>query len=66
MKINLEDVKYVTEVGLVIRGSRRRITVPKVIVDHFELKDKDKIRWVLLRDNTIVLVPIGETKNKGV
>jgi AbrB family looped-hinge helix DNA binding protein len=57
MQINLDEVEYITETTLTIRGSRRRTTVPKEIVENFGLKDGDKIRWILFRDNTIVIVP---------
>ena len=57
MQINLDEVEYITETTLTIRGSRRRTTVPKEIVENFGIKDGDKIRWILFRDNTIVIVP---------
>ena len=57
MQINLDEVKYITETTLTVRGSRRRTTVPKEIVENFGLKNGDKIRWILFRDNTIVIVP---------
>ena len=57
MQINLDEVEYITETTLTIRGSRRRTTVPKEIVENFGLKDGDKIRWILFRDNTIVIIP---------
>lgn len=57
MQINLDEVKYITETTLTVRGSRRRTTVPKEIVENFGLKNGDKIRWILFLDNTIVIVP---------
>ena len=61
MQVNLEDVEYVTETSLTIRGTRRRTTVPKVIVDRFALKDGDKIRWILMKDGTIHITPVKKT-----
>ena len=58
MQVNLEDVEYVTETSLTIRGTRRRTTVPKVIVDRFSLKDGDKIRWILFADGTMVVTKV--------
>jgi len=58
MQVNLEDVEYVTETSLTIRGTRRRTTVPKVIVDRFALKDGDKIRWILFTDGTMVVAQV--------
>jgi len=55
MQINLDEVEYITETTLTIRGTRRRTTLPKEIAKHFEFKDGDKIRWILFRDGTIVI-----------
>lgn len=58
MKIEMDDVEHVTETTLTIRGTRRRTTVPKVIVDRLKLKNADKIRWVLFNDETIVITKV--------
>ncbi len=62
MQINLDEVEYITETSLTIRGTRRRTTVPKEIAEHFGLKDGDKIMWILFKDDKVVLVP--KTGNK--
>lgn len=54
MQVNMDYVEYVTETALTIRGSRRRTTVPKVIVDKFELRNGDKIRWLLFKDAALI------------
>lgn len=56
MKIELDSVEYITETSLTIRGSRRRTTVPKEIVEKLELKDGDHLRWVLLYDGSVQLM----------
>jgi hypothetical protein len=61
MQINLDDVEYITETSLTIRGTRRRTTVPKEIVDHFSFEDGDRIRWILFKDGKILVIP----KEKG-
>ena len=33
MKVDLENVKCITETALTIRGSRRRVTVPSEVID---------------------------------
>ena len=58
-KVDLNDVEYITETTLTIRGTRRRTTVPKTIVDRFGLKNGDKVRWVLFKDGSIVLTQVG-------
>ena len=57
MQINLDEVEYITETSLTIRGTRRRTTVPKEIVEHLGFNDGDKIRWILFRDHSVVIVP---------
>ena len=57
MQINLDDVEYITETALTIRGTRRRTTVPKEIAEYFSLKDGDKIMWILFKDGRVVIVP---------
>jgi len=57
MQIDLDEVEYITETTLTIRGTRRRTTVPKEIVEHFGLKDGDRIRWILFKDNTLIIAP---------
>jgi len=65
MKINLDEVRYVTETTITIRGSRRRTTVPKEIVDIFELKDGDRFIWILFNDNRLTLAPRKVIEQSG-
>ena len=58
MKINMDDIDYITETSVTIRGSRRRTTVPKYIVDKLDIKDGDKMRWLLFKDGTVMIVKI--------
>jgi len=55
MKVDMNDVEYVTETTATMGGTRRRTTVPKVIVDKLAIKDKDKLRWMLFKDGTILI-----------
>ena len=64
MKIDLNDVEYVTETSITIRGTRRRTTVPKEIAAHFGLKDGDRFRWILFKDDNQILTPKA-TLTKG-
>ncbi|MBN1434486.1 hypothetical protein JW921_06970 [Candidatus Fermentibacterales bacterium] len=61
MKVELDEVRYVTETSVTIRGSRRRTTVPKRIAELLDLRDGSRIRWVVLGDRTVILgKPAGE------
>jgi len=55
MKVELENVKCITETAITIRGSRRRITVPSEVVDILSIKDGDKLRWIVFKDGKIHL-----------
>jgi bifunctional DNA-binding transcriptional regulator/antitoxin component of YhaV-PrlF toxin-antitoxin module len=57
MQINLDDVEYLTETSITIRGTRRRTTVPKEIAEYFGLRDGDRIRWILFKDKRLMLFP---------
>ena len=53
MKVELEDVKCITETAITIRGSRRRITVPSEVIDILNIKDGDKLRWIVFKNGGI-------------
>jgi hypothetical protein len=58
MQVDLDELAYVSETTLTIRGSRRRTTVPKDIVDALGMQDGDRIRWALFRDGRILLTRV--------
>ncbi|UCD46235.1 MAG: hypothetical protein JSV27_07375 [Candidatus Bathyarchaeota archaeon] len=62
MQINLDEVEYITETSLTIRGTRRRTTVPKEIVEHFGLRDGHRIMWILFKDDKVAIVPKPNSK----
>jgi bifunctional DNA-binding transcriptional regulator/antitoxin component of YhaV-PrlF toxin-antitoxin module len=53
VKVDLDEVKCITETAITIRGSRRRITVPSEVVEILRLQDSDKLRWIIFKDGTI-------------
>jgi len=53
MKVELNDVRCITDTALTIRGSRRRITVPSEVVEILKLKNGDKLRWIVFSDGNI-------------
>ncbi len=58
MQVDLDEISYVSETTLTIRGSRRRTTVPKDIVDRLGMADGDRFRWVLFKDGRIMVTPV--------
>lgn len=55
MGIDIDDVLLVEESSVTARGYRHRTTIPKGIFKILKLKDKDKLRWILLKDGTILV-----------
>ena len=53
MKVELEDVRCITDTALTIRESRRRVTVPSEVVEILKLKNGDKLRWIVFNDGDI-------------
>ena len=53
MKVDLEEIRCITDTALTIRGSRRRITVPSEVVELLNLKDGDKIRWIVFKSCSV-------------
>ncbi len=60
MDIDIDQVRFITETSLTIRGTRRRTTVPKTIVERLGLRDKGKVRWILFRDGSIMIRKVKE------
>jgi len=57
--IKLGDIKFVNDATITIRGYRRRTTVPKQILEHLNLKDGDAIRWIIMKNGTVLVMKGG-------
>jgi AbrB family looped-hinge helix DNA binding protein len=58
MNIDLDNVSYIGETSVTIRKSRRRITIPKEVVESLGIKDGDRVRWVLFHDNSLCITKV--------
>ena len=58
--MDFDSVRYVSETRLTVHGRRRVTTVPKAVVKNMELKEGDRLRWIIFEDKTILL-----TRAKG-
>jgi bifunctional DNA-binding transcriptional regulator/antitoxin component of YhaV-PrlF toxin-antitoxin module len=65
MKIEIDDVVCLRDTAITIKGARRRITVPIEIVKLMALRDKDKVRWLALKDGTVLLKKINSVLAKA-
>ena len=59
MKVDMDDVENISETTLTIRGTRRRTTIPKVIVEKMGLENSDKIRWILFKDKSVLITKVN-------
>ena len=55
MEVNLDEIEFISETTLSIKGTRRRTTIPKRVVDYLKLQNGDKIRWVLFKDGRMCI-----------
>jgi bifunctional DNA-binding transcriptional regulator/antitoxin component of YhaV-PrlF toxin-antitoxin module len=62
MEIDIDNVTFISETALTIRGTRRRTTVPKTIVERLSLNNGDKVRWILFRDGSIMIRKVIDKK----
>jgi len=60
MKVDLNDIRCVTDTSVTIRASRRRMTVPSEVVELLDLKDGDKLRWIVFKNGTVHLEKVGK------
>jgi len=60
MKIDLEDIRCITETAITIKGSRRRITVPSEVVEILKLENSDKLRWIVFNNGDIHLQKVNK------
>jgi hypothetical protein len=60
MEIDIDRVRFVSETSMTIRGSRRRTTVPKGIVEELALQNASKLRWILFDDGTVLVRKVKE------
>ena len=59
MKVDLKNVISITETAITIRGSRRRITVPSEVVENLKLRDGEKLRWIVFKNNSIFVQKVN-------
>jgi bifunctional DNA-binding transcriptional regulator/antitoxin component of YhaV-PrlF toxin-antitoxin module len=64
MDIDIDNVVFISETALTIRGTRRRTTVPKTVVERLSLENGDRIRWILFRDGSIMIRKVFDDKSR--
>lgn len=62
MKVDLNDIRCITDTAITIRGSRRRMTVPSEVVELLNISDGDKLRWIVFKNGAIHIQKVKEKK----
>ena len=60
IKVDLDNIRCITDTALTIRGSRRRITVPSELVEILNLKDGDKLRWIIFQNGNVQIQKVKD------
>ena len=55
LKKNAEGLIALEESSVTVKGYRHRTTIPRRVFQFLELRDKDKLRWILREDGTIIV-----------
>jgi len=51
----MEKVIIIEESSVTVKGYRHRTTIPRRIFRFLKVKDKDKLRWIALKDGTVIV-----------
>jgi len=57
--INVRKVRSISESGVTVKKYRHRTTIPSDVFRALELKDKDRLKWILLKNGTIIVEKIS-------
>ncbi len=58
MKIEFDDVICMDESSITVRNYRRRTTVPSKVFEKLKLNDKDRLKWIVLKDGSVIIEKI--------
>lgn len=61
MGIDIDSIVTIEETKITSRGFRHRTTIPKGAYKHLDLKDKDTLRWILLKDGTLIIKKVNDS-----
>jgi len=64
MNIDTDDIVCIEETAITVRSYRRRTTVPSKIYKLMELGPDDSLRWMGLKDGTVILKRVINQKKE--
>jgi len=63
-ELRMEDVVCIEETAITVRGYRRRTTVPSKVFKFMELGEGDALRWIAMRDGTVLVTKVEHKKQR--
>jgi bifunctional DNA-binding transcriptional regulator/antitoxin component of YhaV-PrlF toxin-antitoxin module len=60
MRTNAKKIVYMGESGVTAKLYRHRTTIPSEVFHALGLRDRDRLRWALLRDGTVIVEKAGK------
>jgi len=51
----MENIIVLEESSVTVKGYRHRTTIPRRVFKFLKLKDKDKLRWIVMKDGTVIV-----------
>ena len=64
MKIETNEIVCIEETAITVRSYRRRTTVPSKIFHLLGLQAEDSLRWVGLRNGTVMITRVAGGKDR--
>jgi len=55
----METIIIIEESSVTVKGYRHRTTIPRRVFQFLKLKDKDKLRWTVLKDGKVIVKKIA-------
>ena len=63
MNIDSDEIACIEETAITVREYRRRTTVPSKIYKLLNLTPEDSLRWIGMKDGSVIIVKIPSNEN---
>jgi len=61
MKLDMDGVQHIEETVVTVSGYRHRTTVPSSVFRKLKFQSGDKLRWILKKDGTVIVMKVEAT-----
>jgi len=63
MNIDSDDIACIEETAITVRSYRRRTTVPSKIYKLMNLTPEDSLRWIGMKDGSVIIIKVPMKEN---